>query len=179
MAPNFASVASSPQTMTPTGRLSMSSTRNMNGEGPYRNPRTLSAMSSRSDVSSSMVISTTTAVKCEVMIQYLRQRQIEKLWTDGSPAEGVILKRAKNDFVSQPPELSQQVFGFFDEIKKLNVKVLAITATTNNKLIKLGCNDSEDCCYTNISTRIQPAICTPQERPSDASSSEHWRPIKM
>ena len=57
------------------------------------------------------------------MIQYLRQRQIEKLWTDGSPSEGVVLKRAKSDFVCQPPELSGQLFGFFDEIRKLNVKV--------------------------------------------------------
>lgn len=80
-------------------------------------------MSSRSDVESSVILSTTTAVKCEVMIQYLRQRQIEKLWTDGNIAEGVVLKRAKNDFVCQPPELSQQVFGFYDEIRKLNVKV--------------------------------------------------------
>lgn len=69
------------------------------------------------------MLSTTTAVKCEVMIQYLRQRQIEKLWTDGNPNEGVVLKRAKNDFVAQPPELAQQVFGLFDEIRKLNVKV--------------------------------------------------------
>lgn len=73
--------------------------------------------------SGSAVLSTTSAVKCEVMIQYLRQRQIEKLWTDGNPNEGIVLKRAKNDFVSQPPELAQQVFGFFDEIRKLNVKV--------------------------------------------------------
>lgn len=57
------------------------------------------------------------------MIQYLRQRQIEKLWTDGNVSEGVVLKRAKNDFVAQPPELAQQVFGFFDEVRKLNVKV--------------------------------------------------------
>lgn len=68
-------------------------------------------------------MSTTTAVKCDVMIQYLRQRQMEKLWSDGNPNEGVVLKRAKNDFICQPPELSGHVFGFFDEIRKLNVRV--------------------------------------------------------
>jgi len=57
------------------------------------------------------------------MIQYLRQRQLEKLWTDGNTAEGVVLKRGKNDFICQPPQLSAQMFGFYDEIKKLNVKV--------------------------------------------------------
>jgi len=93
------------------------------GKNSYGNLRSVSAQSSRASVESSIVLSTTTAVKCEVMIQYLRQRQIEKLWTDGSITEGVILKRAKNDFVSQPQELQQQVFGFFDEIRKLNIKV--------------------------------------------------------
>lgn len=101
----------------------MSSTYGVPNEAPQRNPRTVSAMSSRSDVTSSVVLSTTTAVRCEVMIQYLRQRQIEKLWTDGNITEGVVLKRAKNDYVAQPPELAQQVFGFYDEIRKLNVKV--------------------------------------------------------
>ncbi|KAK5077918.1 hypothetical protein LTR64_003679 [Lithohypha guttulata] len=51
------------------------------------------------------------------------------MWTDGAPTEGVVLKRAKNDFVCQPPELSQQLFGFFDEVRKLNVKV-AMTVKT-------------------------------------------------
>lgn len=79
-------------------------------------------MSSRSDLSFSAVPSTMTEVKCEIMIQYLRQRQIEKLWSDGNSTEGVVLKRTKNDFVCQPSELSQQVFGFYDEMRKLNVK---------------------------------------------------------
>lgn len=124
MAPsNFpvSSVESTPRNGTPTNTRPSSST------GLYGNSsgnvRSSSALSSRASVESSVVLSTTTAVKCEVMIQYLRQRQIEKIWTDGSPSEGVVLKRAKNDFVAQPPELAQQLFGFFDEIRKLNVKV--------------------------------------------------------
>lgn len=88
--------------------------------------------------SGSAVLSTTTAVKCEVMIQYLRQRQIEKLWTDGNLSEGVVLKRAKNDFVAQPPELTQQVFGLFDEIRKLNVKV-------NGPIHLLSLRNSDQC----------------------------------
>lgn len=85
--------------------------------------RSTSGLSVRTDNASTAVISTTTAVKCEVMVQYLRQRQLEKLWSDGNPSEGVILKRAKHDFVCQPPELSGQLYGFYDEIRKLNVKV--------------------------------------------------------
>ncbi|KAK5074616.1 hypothetical protein LTR24_010057 [Lithohypha guttulata] len=63
------------------------------------------------------------------MIQHLRQRQMERLWTDGDVTEGVVLKRAKNDFICQPPELQQQVFGCYDEIRRLNVKV-AMTVKT-------------------------------------------------
>lgn len=91
--------------------------------GPYGTLRSPSALASRTSLESIAVISTTTAVKCEVMIQHLRQRQMERLWSDGDVTEGVVLKRAKNDFVCQPPELQQQVFGFYDEIRKLNVKV--------------------------------------------------------
>ena len=81
------------------------------------------ALSIRSDGDASGVLSSTTAIKCEVMIQYLRQRQLEKLWSDGSLNEGVILRRARRDFVCQPPELSGQAYGFYDEISRLNVKV--------------------------------------------------------
>lgn len=115
------SIYSSPQHTTPTATRPASAT-GPYGNTSYGNLRSASALSSRASVESSVVLSTTTAVKCEVMIQYLRQRQIEKLWTDGKITEGVVLKRAKNDFVCQPPELQQQVFGFFDEIRKLNVK---------------------------------------------------------
>lgn len=123
MAPSAfpASVDSSPKNGTPSTTRPNSST-GLYGSSSH-NIRSASALSSRASVESSVVLSTTTAVKCEVMIQYLRQRQIEKLWTDGSPSEGVVLKRAKNDFVCQPPELAQQLFGFFDEVRKLNVKV--------------------------------------------------------
>lgn len=87
------------------------------------NSRSASAFSMNSEGASTAQFSTTTAIKCEVMVQYLRQRQIEKLWSDGNVTEGVVLKRAKNDFVCQPAELSKQALGFYDEVRKLNVKV--------------------------------------------------------
>lgn len=102
-------------------------------EGGPSNPRTLSGMSFRSEAEGSGVLSSTTAVKCEVMIHYLRQRQLEKLWSDGLPSEGVVLKRAKNDFVCQPPDLSTQAFGFFDEIRKLNVKACGFSLMNSCK----------------------------------------------
>ena len=65
-------------------------------------------------------------VRNEVMINFLRQRQLEKLWSDSNITEGVILKRSKGDFICQPPELAQQADGYFDQVKRLNVKVYQI-----------------------------------------------------
>lgn len=57
------------------------------------------------------------------MLLYLRQQQLEKRWADDNSTEGVILKRGKDDFICQPPELPKHINGFYDETKKLNVKV--------------------------------------------------------
>lgn len=62
-------------------------------------------------------------VKFDVMLLYLRQQQLEKRWTSGNPTEGVVLRKSKNDYICQPPELLRQVNGVYDEVKKLNVKV--------------------------------------------------------
>ncbi|EXJ90538.1 hypothetical protein A1O1_03641 [Capronia coronata CBS 617.96] len=69
-------------------------------------------------------------VKFEVMLLYLRQQQLEKRWADDNSTEGVILKRGKDDFICQPADLPRHVNGFFDETKKLNVKV-AMTVRTS------------------------------------------------
>lgn len=150
---------------------------------PQQPLRTASAMSSSSRTSlesGSAVLSTTTAVKCEVMIQYLRQRQIEKLWTDGNANEGVVLKRAKNDFVSQPPELAQQVFGFFDEVRKLNVKVnYIVMLCVCHSLISVGGNDCQDSCGSNILERVQSSVCTTQQRSPASDPAQHWQLVPL
>ncbi|EXJ80994.1 hypothetical protein A1O3_07282 [Capronia epimyces CBS 606.96] len=69
-------------------------------------------------------------VKFEVMLLYLRQQQLEKRWAEGNSTEGVILKKSKDDFICQPADLSKHVNGFYNEIKKLNVKV-AMTVRTS------------------------------------------------
>ena len=62
-------------------------------------------------------------VKFDVMLMYLRQQQLEKRWASGNSTEGVVLRRSRNDYICQPPELLRQVNGFYDEVKKLNFKV--------------------------------------------------------
>lgn len=123
MVPPVPPIRSSQSTTIPATRRSSSSGSDSCGNDPYQSSNPCYTMSSPSIAASSTIPSPTTVIKCEVMVQYLRQRQIEKLWSDGHLNEGVVLKRAKNDFVCQPPELSQQMHGFYNEIRKLNVKV--------------------------------------------------------
>ncbi|KAK4938003.1 hypothetical protein LTR10_021492 [Elasticomyces elasticus] len=69
-------------------------------------------------------------VKFDVMLMYLRQQQLEKRWAMGNSTEGVVLRRSRNDYICQPPELLRQINGFYDEVKKLNFKV-AMTVKTS------------------------------------------------
>lgn len=56
------------------------------------------------------------------MINFLRQCQLKKLWSDINLNEGVILKRSKGDFICQPEEMSSLPGGFCDQVIRLNVK---------------------------------------------------------
>lgn len=57
------------------------------------------------------------------MVNYLHQQQLEHMWSDGTPGEGVVLKKSRDQYTSCPAELSQYEGGFFDAARKLNVKV--------------------------------------------------------
>ena len=85
--------------------------------------RPASPLSARSDAFSTTEITSANAVRNAVMINFLRQRQLKKLWSDTNLEEGVILKRSKGDFICQPDEMSHVPGGFFDQVQKLNVKV--------------------------------------------------------
>lgn len=70
------------------------------------------------------------SVKCDIMAKYLRQRQLEKMWSyNTNDEEGVILKRAKDDFICQPRRLRHVQDGFFEQIVRLNVKVALSVST--------------------------------------------------
>ena len=63
-------------------------------------------------------------VRVDIMVKFLRQRQLEKMWSyNGQTEEGVILKRGKDDFACQPRDLLGVRDGFYDQITRLNVKV--------------------------------------------------------
>lgn len=62
-------------------------------------------------------------IKADVMASWLHHRQQERAWTSGGGDEGVILKKARDNYVSCPSNLLEHRDGFYDSVKKLNVKV--------------------------------------------------------
>lgn len=63
-------------------------------------------------------------IKSDVMVNWLHQSQLEKLWAHELPGEGVVLKKGKGDYCAAPEQLLQEEGGFFDMVAHLNVKVL-------------------------------------------------------
>ena len=70
-----------------------------------------------------MAANTIDTLKAEVMANYLYIKQQENMWTTGTQHEGVILKQARNSWVSYPPYLSTIPGSLFDAISGLNVRV--------------------------------------------------------
>lgn len=62
-------------------------------------------------------------IKCEVMVNWLHMKQEENIWTTGGAGEGVVLKKAKGEFVCCPAELQIDSSGLYEMVSKLNVRV--------------------------------------------------------
>jgi hypothetical protein len=62
-------------------------------------------------------------IKSDVMVNYLHQQQLEKLWTIGNPTEGVVLKKSRANYTCSPEILHKEVGGFFDMVAAMNVRV--------------------------------------------------------
>lgn len=62
-------------------------------------------------------------IKADVMVSWLHQQQVEKLWSTSLPGEGVILKKARDSFTCCPPSLRNEENGLFDYVAAMNVRV--------------------------------------------------------
>lgn len=62
-------------------------------------------------------------IKCDVMINWMYQQQMELLWTAGGHDEGVILKKSRGTYTCCPSDIIDEPFGFFASIRALNVRV--------------------------------------------------------
>ncbi len=98
-------------------------------------------------------------IKHDVMVNWLYQQQLEKLWGSCLPHEGVVLKRGRGDFICCPPSLKDHESMLFQQVSLLNVKVSLIcnfTMKTADPSAKV-CHDSTNSGYQNfpISTRFR------------------------
>lgn len=62
-------------------------------------------------------------LKCEVMVSWLHQQQLEKLWFEGSNEEGIVLKKSKGIYACCPERAGHGDMQFRKAIEALNVKV--------------------------------------------------------
>jgi len=62
-------------------------------------------------------------LKCDVMVNWLYQQQMEKLWTAGGHDEGVMLKKNRGAYTCCPADIVEEQFGFFQAVQMLNVRV--------------------------------------------------------
>jgi hypothetical protein len=62
-------------------------------------------------------------IKTDVILSWLHQQQLERLWTEGAPNEGVVLKKTRGNFTCCPDTLKYERNGFFDQVRAMNVKV--------------------------------------------------------
>ncbi|MCJ1244565.1 hypothetical protein MMC30_001763 [Trapelia coarctata] len=79
-------------------------------------------------------------IKCDVMVNWLHQQQLEAMWTNGGVGEGVVLKKIKDQYTSCPQELQQTQGDLFDAVRALNVKV---AMTVNTRVIKVFLRSQE------------------------------------
>ncbi|KAH7115918.1 glycosyl transferase family group 2-domain-containing protein [Dendryphion nanum] len=69
-------------------------------------------------------------MKCEVMVNWLRSKQEERMWTDDdNSGQGVVIKQAKGVYVCCPNSLRYDNTRFYETITRLNVKA-AMTVST-------------------------------------------------
>jgi hypothetical protein len=62
-------------------------------------------------------------IKTDIMVNWLHQQQMERMWSLEMPGEGVILKKARDSFACSPARLRQETNGFYDNIVAINVRV--------------------------------------------------------
>ncbi|KAI1609612.1 glycosyl transferase family group 2-domain-containing protein [Exophiala viscosa] len=78
-------------------------------------------------------------LKNDMMCNWLHQQQLERMWSTNGIEEGVMLKKAKDDYKCAPEDLRSRPDGLFGAVQKLNVKC---AMTVNTAIIKLFLHDN-------------------------------------
>lgn len=62
-------------------------------------------------------------IKCDVMVNWLYQQQMERLWTAGGHDEGIMLKKSRSAYTCCPADIIEEPYGFYKAVETLNVRV--------------------------------------------------------
>lgn len=83
-------------------------------------------------------------IKSDVMVAWLNQAQLEKLWGNNLHNEGVVLKKARDSFTCSPATLRDDQGGLFDQVMAMNVRVSHVISLRYTKLTMCTvCNDHQ------------------------------------
>lgn len=61
-------------------------------------------------------------LKADMMVEYVRQQQQRRMWSTNRPGEGVVLKKARSQYVCAPQSLAHYHRGLFEAVREMNVK---------------------------------------------------------
>ncbi len=87
-------------------------------------------------------------IKSDVMVNFLHQQQMERLWTSHVPSEGVVLKKSRGNYTCSPDILRREIGGLFDQVVTMNVKVIMSASYT-----RLDVANDEKCALT-VNSRV-------------------------
>ena len=73
-------------------------------------------------------------LKADMMCNWLHQQQLERMWSTNGIEEGVMLKKAKDDYKCAPEDLRTRRDGVFDAVQRLNVKVLSVHCHKDSRM---------------------------------------------
>ncbi|KAK5129505.1 hypothetical protein LTR08_003196 [Meristemomyces frigidus] len=79
-------------------------------------------------------------IKCDVMVNWLHQQQMERLWTAGGHDEGVMLKQSRSNYACCPADIVEEPNGFYKAVETLNVRT---AMTVNTRVIKLFLHNND------------------------------------
>jgi hypothetical protein len=62
-------------------------------------------------------------IKAEILANWLHTKQEERIWTFGSPGEGVFMKKSKGNYACAPFEVFNDGTGLYHAVTELNARV--------------------------------------------------------
>jgi hypothetical protein len=69
-------------------------------------------------------------IKAEILANWLHTKQEERIWTFGSPGEGVFMKKSKGNYACAPFEVYNDGTGLHHAVTELNVRASSSHSNT-------------------------------------------------